>query len=131
MGSVKALVILAFAGSIGLLFLVLGCALPQFNNWWPLFVIIFYILAPLPLVIAKRFQDEMASSSAATELAMFLTTGIVISAFALPLILAHSGPPVIQWGAASLTMIGNIVCFLTILAYFYAFRDDDFGYSLW
>ena len=53
-------------------------------------MIIFYILAPIPTVIARRYRDEMSSSSACSELAWFLTTGIIISAFALPILLARA-----------------------------------------
>merc|ERR1712076_11468 len=87
---VKSLVALAFSGSIGLLFLFLACALPQFNNWYPFTVVIFYLLSPLPTLIAKRSADDSSSSNPCRELAWFLTTGIVVSAFALPIVLARA-----------------------------------------
>ena len=34
------------------------------SNWWPLFVIIFYVLSPLPTVFARRYSDDMNTSSA-------------------------------------------------------------------
>jgi len=83
-------VALAFSGSIGLLFLFLACALPQFNNWYPFTVVIFYLLSPLPTLIAKRSADDSSSSNPCRELAWFLTTGIVVSAFALPIVLARA-----------------------------------------
>merc|ERR1719348_258949 len=86
---IKALVALAFSGSIGLLFLFLACALPQFNNWYPFTVVIFYLLSPIPTLIAKRHSED-SSSNPCRELAWFLTTGIVISAFALPIVLARA-----------------------------------------
>jgi len=90
MAGVKALVALAFSGSIGLLFLFLACALPQFNNWIPFTVVIFYLLSPLPTLIAKRQADDSSSSNPCRELAWFLTTGIVVSAFALPIVLSRA-----------------------------------------
>merc|ERR1712114_145831 len=90
MAGVKALVALAFSGSIGLLFLFLACALPQFNNWYPFTVVVFYLLSPIPTFIAKRYADDSLSSNPCRELAWFLTTGIVISAFALPIVLARA-----------------------------------------
>merc|ERR1712013_624086 len=94
---IKSLVALAFSGSIGLLFLFLACALPQFNNWYPFTVVIFYLLSPIPTLIAKRHSED-SSSNPCRELAWFLTTGIVISAFALPIVLARApvtlDPPV-------------------------------------
>jgi len=89
MAGVKALVALAFTGSIGLLFLFLACALPQFNNWYPFTVVIFYLLSPIPTLIAKRHSED-SSSNPCRELAWFLTTGIVVSAFALPIVLARA-----------------------------------------
>merc|ERR1712066_911814 len=85
----KALVGLAFTGSIGLMFLFLACALPQFNNWYPFTVIIFYMLSPIPSMLARRHSDDSASNPC-RELAYFITTGIVISAFALPIVLARA-----------------------------------------
>merc|ERR1711874_128096 len=89
MAGVKALVGLAFTGSIGLMFLFLACALPQFNNWYPFTVIIFYLLSPIPSMLARRHSDDSASNPC-RELAYFLTTGIVISAFALPIVLSRA-----------------------------------------
>merc|ERR1712111_131543 len=89
MAGVKALVALAFTGSIGLLFLFLACALPQFNNWYPFTVVVFYFLSPIPSLLARRHSDDSASNPC-RELAYFLTTGIVLSAFALPIVLARA-----------------------------------------
>ena len=61
-----------------------------FSNWWPLFVLVFYILAPIPTVIARRYAQEVESSSALVEMCIFLTCGVVISAYGLPIILARS-----------------------------------------
>merc|ERR1711970_447935 len=121
---------LAFNGSIGLLFLFLACALPQFNNWYPFTVVIFYLLSPIPTLIAKRHSED-SSSNPCRELAWFLTTGIVISAFALPIVLARAPvtvePPVpdpttttttvIEGGACGLVVTANAVMFLTILGF--------------
>merc|ERR1712112_628663 len=90
MAGVKALVALAFSGSIGLLFLFLACALPQFNNWYPFTVVIFYLLSPLPTLLANRYSDDSSSPNPCRERAWFLTTGIVVSAFALPMVLSRA-----------------------------------------
>merc|ERR1711988_227157 len=90
MAGVKALVALAFTGSIGLLFLFLACALPQFNNWYPFTVVVFYLLSPIPSLIAKRYTETSGENGQCRELAWFLTTGIVVSAFALPIVLARA-----------------------------------------
>ncbi|KJH50677.1 vacuolar protein sorting 55 [Dictyocaulus viviparus] len=102
MGGVRAVAALAFAGVLGLTLLVLGCGLPMFGvlsrvssshfrNWSPMFVVAFYVLAPVPLMIARHFQQDMTGTSACVELALFITTAIVVSAFALPTVLAHAG----------------------------------------
>ena len=38
-----------------------GCAI--YHNWWPAFVIAFYITAPVPYTLAKRFGSDSYSSS--------------------------------------------------------------------
>lgn len=56
-----------------------------------MFVLIFYVLSPLPTFISRRLSDDTDSSSnACRELAYFLTTGIVVSAFGLPVVLART-----------------------------------------
>nr|XP_045254028.1 leptin receptor overlapping transcript-like 1 isoform X1 [Macaca fascicularis] len=91
MAGIKALISLSFGGAIGLMFLMLGCALPIYNKYWPLFVLFFYILSPIPYCIARRLVDDTdAMSNACKELAIFLTTGIVVSAFGLPIVFARA-----------------------------------------
>jgi len=129
MAGIRALVGLAFSGSIGMTLLILGCALPNFANWYPFFVSIFYVLSPIPTVLARRYQDDVGSSNACKELALFLTSGLVISAFGLPIVLAHAA--VIETVAAVLVLAGNVVVFLTILGFFIAFDNEDEGYAMW
>lgn len=80
---------LAILGSVGVTLLVLGCVLPEPRNPYPLFVVIFYVLSPLPSLIVRCCKEDTAISSAAQEFAYFFTTGIVLSAFGLPLVLAR------------------------------------------
>ncbi|KAM4641665.1 leptin receptor gene-related protein [Discoglossus pictus] len=131
MAGIKALVGLSFSGAIGLTFLMLGCALEDYKVYWPLFVLIFYAISPIPHFIATRISDDTdAASSACREIAFFFTTGIVVSAFGLPTVLAHIG--VIKWGACGLVLAGNAVIFLTILGFFIVFgRGDDFSWEQW
>lgn len=59
--------------------------------WWTFFVVLFYVLSPLPTLIARRYTESTGSSSTtAYELAMFITMGFVVSSFALPIVLARS-----------------------------------------
>lgn len=61
------------------------------SAYWPLFLLFFYILSPIPYCISRRVVDDTDSASnACKELAIFLTTGIVVSAFGLPIIFARA-----------------------------------------
>ncbi|XP_043676747.1 leptin receptor gene-related protein isoform X1 [Vespula pensylvanica] len=131
---IKKLVLLAFSGSIGMTLVILGCALPQYEVWWPFFVVLFYILAPIPTIIARRYTEDPASSSnPCLELAIFITIGFVVSSFALPIVLARAPDenPVIHWGACYLTLAGNVIVYLTLVGFFVTFEQDDVDYNMW
>ncbi|TRY75083.1 hypothetical protein TCAL_10806 [Tigriopus californicus] len=109
-----------------------------------MFTIIFYVLSPLPSLITRRFTDDLSSTSALKEFCYFLTTGIVLSAFALPIVLARAPSGAtgeetvvrddrgIATGACFLVLMGNLVMFLTIYGLFMIFDNEDgFEYSNW
>ncbi|XP_023650391.1 leptin receptor gene-related protein [Paramormyrops kingsleyae] len=130
MAGIKALVGLSFGGAVGLMFLMLACGLEQYGVYWPLFVLIFYVLTPIPLLIVRRLgEDGDSSSSACRELAFFFATGIVVSSFGLPVVLARA--TVIKWGACGLVMAGNVVIFATIMGFFFIFGGDSFSWDSW
>ncbi|XP_015590717.1 leptin receptor overlapping transcript-like 1 isoform X2 [Cephus cinctus] len=114
-------------------FVILGCALPAYHVWWPFFVVLFYILAPIPTLVARRYTDDSGSNSnPCMELAIFVTMGFVVSSFALPIVLARSpeADPVIQWGACHFTLAGNVIVYLTLIGFFMTFDQDDSDYNL-
>ncbi|KAH9632591.1 hypothetical protein HF086_001834 [Spodoptera exigua] len=123
------LVSLAFAGSIGMTFVILACALPQYKLWWPFFVVLFYVLSPIPTMIARRHTDSAGGNSPCMETAVFITMGFLVSSFALPIVLARAG--VIELGACYLTLAGNVIVYLTILGFFTIFDMDDSDYTMW
>lgn len=63
-----------------------------FRKWWPFFVVIFYVLCPIPTLIARRHTDGTGgTNSACMEAAIFITMGFIVSSFALPIVLARAG----------------------------------------
>ncbi|XP_011503282.1 PREDICTED: leptin receptor gene-related protein [Ceratosolen solmsi marchali] len=132
-GRNQRLITLAFAGSIGMTFVILGCALPAYKVWWPFFVVLFYILSPIPTLLARRYSESGTVNKSYLELAIFVTMGFVVSSFGLPIVLARSpiNDPVIQWGACYLILTGNVVVYLTIIGFFTAFEQEDTEYSMW
>ncbi|KAH8346303.1 hypothetical protein KR084_000404, partial [Drosophila pseudotakahashii] len=114
------LIICAFATCMGLTFLILACAVPTPKIFYPFFVLLFYALSVLPVFIAKRTTPG-TETNPKSEFALFLTAGMVLSAFALPIVLAHAS--VITWTASILTIISNIINYGTIFGY--AMRDAE------
>ena len=53
-------------------------------------MILFYILAPMPMLLAKRMAENVENTSLVIEAALFITSGIVVSAYGLPIVLARS-----------------------------------------
>lgn len=53
-------------------------------------MVVFYLLAPLPTLIARRYNENPGGSNSTLECAIFITMGIVISAFALVIVLARA-----------------------------------------
>lgn len=83
---------LALAGSTGMTLLILACTLGAQQNWWPAIVTVFYIVVPFPILISKQWSNDVSGfgsqSNPPKEWAYFLTTGIIISALALPIVMA-------------------------------------------
>jgi len=133
MAGLKALVALAFFGSVGMTLLVIGCATQ--TNWVPFSVIVFYLLSPIPLLISRRYNiaGMGGPSNACQEMAIFITVGIFISAFALPIVLARHPTPssIITGSACAYTMAANVVVFLTIAGFFMTFGSEEMDYSMW
>lgn len=179
------LILLALAGSLGITLLIVACALPSFkyvhqiefsfvnslsigcvwwfffsldfSNWWPLFVVLFYIFSVIPTFISRRYAQNSYSSGQNTwqEVSIFITMGFVISAFALPIVLARSKVVSVSHlfgfffvfrcththtfiifhntqiapGAAYLTLSGNLVIFATIFVFFVFAENDDGSYG--
>lgn len=120
--AIKSLVGLAFSASMGLIFLVLACALPQFNSFWPFFNLIFYLLAPLPILIGRADTDS-EETSRRKEWGYFFAMGFVISAFALPIVMLRVN--VIKDVACGLVTIGNVFIFITIWGFLKTFDSED------
>uniref|UniRef100_A0A023FAG5 Putative leptin receptor-like protein n=2 Tax=Triatoma infestans TaxID=30076 RepID=A0A023FAG5_TRIIF len=133
MPGMKALVSLAFAGSIGMTFIILACALPHFGVWWPFLVVIFYLFAPVPTLLARKYTERTGSTNSTMELAIFITMAFVVSSFALPIVLARAPvtKPAIEWGACYLTLTGNLVVYITYLGFFVTLYQDDSDYNMW
>lgn len=60
------------------------------SNWWPFFLLAFYLIAPFPTIISRKYGDGTGNSTPCQEMAVFLTSVIVVSAFGLPIVLARA-----------------------------------------
>jgi len=84
-----------------------------------------FVLAPLPNALFPHCgsDDFSGEGSGPIDLGRFLTSIIVVTGFALPIVLAHA--EVIRTGACITSMIGGGLVYGTILAYSAAFKQED------
>ena len=120
MVDIKGLVAVAFLGSIGITLVILGSIL--YDKWWPFFVVLFYILVPIPTQLTKRHVNSDGDSTSSQEFVLFVTIALIINSFAFPFVLNHAS--VIAWQACTLTIFGNIIVYVTLLVYFLMIDSD-------
>jgi hypothetical protein len=91
---------MSFVASLGITFQLLACTVPKGeSNFWPLLVYVFYILLPLPMLLSSRIIKETMignnekDAARTKHYAVFFTAGIMVSSFALPILLARSPDP--------------------------------------
>ena len=123
---IPAVILLSFVLAVGFLMIILSCAL--WSNWLPLLVgefqyhdhlllrnllticiALIFVLAPLPnAIFAHCGGDDFTTDyegSGPVDLGRFLTATVVVTGFALPLVLAHS--EIIRPGACVMSIIGG------------------------
>jgi len=126
----KTVILLSFVLAVGFLMIILSCAL--WSNWLPLFVALTFIVAPLPNALfshcgGEEFSTDYNEGSGPMDIGRFVTAFIVVTGFALPLVLAHS--EIIKPGASIMSLIGGGLVYGTIMAYTAAFRQEDSDYE--
>jgi len=119
----RTVIFLSFSLAVGFLLIILSCAL--WSNWLPLLVALTFVTAPLPnSLFANCRGDDFAGDegSGAIDFGRFVTSVIVVTGFAFPLILAHAD--VIKKEACVMSIVGGGLVYGTILAYSAVFKRD-------
>uniref|UniRef100_A0A6B2LQZ2 Vacuolar protein sorting 55 n=1 Tax=Arcella intermedia TaxID=1963864 RepID=A0A6B2LQZ2_9EUKA len=119
----KVLFGLSFVLSVGLLLNVLACVL--WHNWWPIFVVIAYFLAPLPNLICMQCGRgyEYTHGNSFQNSGYFLTGALIVSGFALPGVLAHVN--IMQSEALWMGLAGGLTVYGAILTYLHCFHNKE------
>ncbi|KAJ8700121.1 Vacuolar protein sorting-associated protein 55 [Pleurotus ostreatus] len=125
----KTVILLSFVLAVGFLMIILSCAL--WHNWLPLLVALIFVLAPLPNALFSHCgADDFSGhydSAGPVDLGRFITSMIVVTGFALPIVLAHS--EVIRPAACAMSILGGGLVYGTILAYSAAFKQEESDYD--
>jgi len=125
----RTVILLSFVLALGFLLIILSCALWQ--NWLPLLVALTFVLAPLPNALFSHCgSDELSyrdEGSSPVDIGRFITSIIVITGFALPIVLAHSN--IIDSRACAMSIAGGGLVYGTIMAYSAAFNQEGSDYE--
>ncbi|ODV66326.1 vacuolar protein sorting 55, partial [Hyphopichia burtonii NRRL Y-1933] len=126
----KIIFLSAFLAS-GFLLILLSCAL--YNNWKPLWVILIFLIAPLPNIISSSIEnnrddflmfnnDHNNSPSSIEELSKFITGYLIISGVSLPIILYHTN--LIEMGSMIMSIIGGLIVYGDIIVFIWFFSEE-------
>lgn len=113
--------LLAFLFTVAFFLHILSCAL--YRNWYPMLILVAYLLAPIPLCLfARASRDDSFSGSgskARQHWAEFLTSFLVSVVVGIPFVQVHVG--VVELGAALLNLSAFLLmCITAGLAVFFA-----------
>lgn len=109
---------------MGVTFLLLGCVLP--NSYWPMFILLFYLFLPIPILIANSC-DQYGDQTGANELAIFITAILLVSTFGLLIVIYQKG--LIKSQGFSFALAGNVIFICTAIVYAILFhrKTDEFS----
>jgi len=120
---IKVIFGLAFVMSIGLLLNILACVVFKPSNWWPIFVVVAYFLAPLPNLICANCNRgyEATHGNSFKNAGYFLTGVCIVSGFGLPGVLAHLSLMTNQ--ALFMGLAGGLIVYGSVLTYLHCFHN--------
>lgn len=126
--------------ALGFLLILLSCAL--YNNYHPLWVILIFLIAPLPNILqlsVDASRDDFLSfngggkppSSPFAEFCKVLTGFLLVSGAALPIVFYHSR--IIEFGSLVMSICGGVIVYSDIIAFIWFFSEseeesDDFNF---
>lgn len=116
--------ILSIICTVGVTFLLLGCIIP--NSYWPMFILIFYLCLPIPIIIAAGC-DQYDDKTGPNELAIFITAVLFVSTFGLLIVIYQKG--YIKGQGFCFALTGNIILICTVVIYAILFhrKTDEFS----
>lgn len=133
MTAMRTILILSLLFATGSLLVILACALH--SNWLPLLAALLFLFAPIPNALANRisklynessstyFSSDDDESNSVLETGYFITSVFLVSAIALPTVLAHIG--VISFNALILSVSGGSLLYSTIVGYSNCFSAEE------
>jgi hypothetical protein len=103
---------------VGILLNILACALPFSNggaSWYNLFSVLFYVLAPIPVVLCGGGSSDPFSEegSSLPDFGFFLTGALAASGIGLPAVLLGAG--VIAYQTLIMSIAGSLVCAVAVV----------------
>lgn len=113
---------MSFIASLGILFHVSACFLPRgAGNFWPVLTYLFYCFLPLPILMGQRIKQQTALFDASVghktrDFTAFFMAGIVVSSFALPMLMARIplDKPLLAPIQCVMIQLGNLFCYATL-----------------
>lgn len=119
---------MGFLGSLALTFILLGCVLS--GRWWTLLIFLFYGFTPLPLLFVRNsgYDNLDGEINKSLDIAVFFITGIVVSTFAFPILLARTpiGNPNIDATTAVFTEAATILFYVTAGLFFTVANEEEY-----
>eukprot|EP00294_Goniomonas_avonlea_P017444 CAMPEP_0114568482 /NCGR_PEP_ID=MMETSP0114-20121206/16081_1 /TAXON_ID=31324 /ORGANISM="Goniomonas sp, Strain m" /LENGTH=134 /DNA_ID=CAMNT_0001755227 /DNA_START=40 /DNA_END=444 /DNA_ORIENTATION=- len=125
--NVREVVVLGILTSLGLLLTILACVLPTPGdigpNWWPIFTVLSWILAPFPVLLLGG-KGNFGEASQWMYWGYFTTGWLVAASFGIPAVLAHV--QTIGMGNMAMTLAACVIVYGTggLAAYFQSKTDD-------
>lgn len=131
--SLGKLIFLSLLIAVGFLNLVLSCAL--YNNWLPVLVVVMFLIAPFPNMMAKcasrsynsnflgDYDDGDSFESPFVEFCHFLTGFLVVGGTCLPIVFYHCH--LINGYSFSLSLTGGFVIYLSIVLFSLGFKENE------
>ncbi|WBW71217.1 vacuolar sorting protein Vps55 [Schizosaccharomyces osmophilus] len=125
MSDLKKIIGLSSVLAIGFMLVILSGAL--YRNWYPLLIVIPFLLAPLPQLLTERYSSShdflQEEDRNLLDFGRFVFGATISTGFALPIVFVNVSLTNIP--AAVMSCIGGFIIFLVITTYSQAFAAHE------